>query len=69
MHKCIPSSMNKYNCTAVRYHLDTQQLLHIAQHETSRKPFVAPSRSQYAAYGGRCHLLRLSSILRATHAQ
>ena len=33
MHKPIPSSMN--NCTAVRCHVDAQQLLRITQHKTS----------------------------------
>ena len=41
IRKHIPSSMKKYNFTAVRYPVDAQQLLHMAQHETSRKPSVA----------------------------
>ena len=41
MHKCIPSTMNKYNCTPVRYHVNAQELLHITQHKTSRKLSVA----------------------------
>ena len=36
MHKCIPSIMNKYNCTPVRYHVNAQELLCITQHKTSR---------------------------------
>ena len=50
--------MNKYNCTAIGYHVDALQLLCIARHEMSRKPFVVhqySSRSQYAAYGSRRH--------------
>ena len=41
MHKCIPSTMNKYNCTPVRYHVNAQELLHITQYKTSRKLSVA----------------------------
>ena len=37
IRKSIPSSMNKYNCTAIKY----AQLLRIARHETSQKPSVA----------------------------
>ena len=37
IRKHIPSSMNKYNCTAVRYHVDAQELLRIARHKMSRK--------------------------------
>ena len=33
LRKRIPSCMNKYNCTAVRYHGDAQQLLHTARHK------------------------------------
>ena len=40
MHKCIPSIMNKYNCTPVRYHVNAQEL-RITRHKTSRKLFVA----------------------------
>ena len=36
IRKHIPSSMNKYNSTAVRYYVDTQELLRIARHKTSR---------------------------------
>ena len=66
IRKHIPRGMNKYNCTAaVRYHVDAQELLRIAQHKTSWKPSVAhqyhsithSSRSQYATYGGRHQLL------------
>ena len=46
MRKRIPSSMNKYNCTAVRYHADAQELLRIATHKTSHTPFIA---HQYTA--------------------
>ena len=35
--KSIPSSMNEYNCTAIKY----AQLLRITRHETSQKPSVA----------------------------
>ena len=31
MHKCIPSTMNKYNCTPVRYHVNAQELLRITR--------------------------------------
>ena len=72
IRKSIPSSMNKYNCTAIKY----AQLLRIAQHETSQKPSVAYQYTALlfqiaiCAYGGRRRLLsRLSSILRVTHAQ
>ena len=34
IHKCTPSSMNKYYCTAVRYCVDAQELLFITQHKT-----------------------------------
>ena len=37
IRKSIPSSMNKYNCTAIKY----AQLLRIARHETSQKPSFA----------------------------
>ena len=40
MHKCIPITMNKYNCTPVRY-VNAQELLLITRHKTSRKLFVA----------------------------
>ena len=40
-HKCIPSTMNKYNCTPVRYNVNAQELLHITQHKTSQKNSVA----------------------------
>ena len=33
----MPSSMNEYNCTAIKY----AQLLRITRHETSQKPSVA----------------------------
>ena len=39
--KHIPSSMNKYNCTSVRYHADAQELLRVTPHKVSRKPSVA----------------------------
>ena len=35
------SSMNKYNCTSVRYHADAQELLRVTPHKMSRKPSVA----------------------------
>ena len=41
IHKCIPSNMNKYDCTPVRYHADAQELLRFTRHKTSRKPSVA----------------------------
>ena len=47
IRKRIPSSMNKYNCTAVRYHVDAQELLCIARHKTSRKQ--ASVAHQYTA--------------------
>ena len=37
IRKSIPSSMNEYNCTAIKY----AQLLRIARHETSQKPSFA----------------------------
>ena len=53
-----------YNLTAVRYHVDAQELLRIALHK--HLPFFAHqtqhyslSRSQYAAYGGRPCLSRI----------
>ena len=42
----VHSSMNKYNSTALEYHVDAQELLHIARHKTSWKPSVA---HQYTA--------------------
>ena len=39
--KHTPSSMNKYNCTSVRYHADAQELLRVTPHKMSRKPSVA----------------------------
>ena len=41
IHKRIPSSIIEYNCTALRYHVNAQELLCIARHKTSRKPSVA----------------------------
>ena len=41
IYKHIPSSMNKYNCTSVRYHADAQELLRVTPHKMSRKPSVA----------------------------
>ena len=38
--------MNKYNYTAVRYHGDAQELLHVTRHKTSQKSSVA---HQYTA--------------------
>ena len=61
----IPSSMNKYNCTAIKY----AHLLRIARHETPQSLSLLintqhySSRLQYAAYGGRRRLSRQSSIL------
>ena len=55
IRKSIPSSMNGMK------RLKNPPLFISTQHYSSR--------SQYAAYGGRCHLSRLSSILRVTHAQ
>ena len=34
--KHVPSSMNKYNCTAVSYHGDAQKLLCITRHKMSQ---------------------------------
>ena len=34
------SSVNKYNCTAVRYHVDAQEVLHITPHKTSQKKSI-----------------------------
>ena len=72
--KHIPSSMKKYNFTAVRYPVDAQQLLRMARHETSRKPSVAYQHTALLTLPDRNKppieaLSRLSSILRATHAQ
>ena len=71
IHKRIPSSMNKYNFTAITYHVDAHKLLRITQHKMSQKTFhcssirsiTHSSESQCAAYRGRC---RMSSILQAT---
>ena len=41
MRKHIPSSMDRYNCTAVRYHRGAQRLLCMAWPKTSWKPSVA----------------------------
>ena len=38
IHKPIPSSMNKYNCTADG---DAQNLFRMARHKISRKPSIA----------------------------
>ena len=62
IRKSIPSSMNKYNCTAIKY----TQLLRIARHETSQEPFrflsihsislsdcnMLPMEAEDAAYQG-----------------
>ena len=45
----IPSSMNKYNCTAIGYHVDALQLLRITRHEMSQKPFVVHQYSSISA--------------------
>ena len=52
IRKSIPSSMNKYNCTAIKY----AQLLRIARHETSQKPFIT---YQYTALLFQIALCRL----------
>ena len=46
IHKRLPSSIIEYNCTVLRYHVNAQELLRIAQHKTSQKPSVA---HQYTA--------------------
>ena len=74
IRKHTPSSMKKYNFTAVRYPVDAQQLLCMARHETPRKPSVAYQHTALLTLPDRNKprieaLSRLSSILQATHAQ
>ena len=35
IRKHIPSRVNKYNCTPVRYHADAQEVLRITRHKSS----------------------------------
>ena len=73
IRKHIPSSMNKYNFTAVRYPVDAQQLLRMARHETSPKPSIAYQHTALLTLPDRNKLpmealSRLSFILQAAHA-
>ena len=72
IYKRTPSSMNKYNFTAVRYHVDAHKLLRIAQHKMSQKTFhcssirsiTHSSQSQSWDSENAQHNLEIAQILR-----
>ena len=74
IRKRIPSSMTKYNYTAVRYQVDAQALLRITQHKSLENLSLLINAQHYSLFQitmspieacRRC-LSRISSILQAT---